>query len=103
MVAIVLNEEQTGVLNGASEPIEVRDASGRLVARIKPPAYEIPGENELIAQALRSRESNQPSYTSEQVQAHLRSLEEAKSAGATNEELRALLRRLQDSDAKAAG
>jgi hypothetical protein len=102
MTILTLNQEQTKLVKSAVGPVEVRDAEGRVVTRIEPPAreaetdYVIPNEAELIAAALRARGTKQPKYTSEQVRAHLRALDDAAARGASEDELRSLSERLLD-------
>src|SRR5689334_5693145 len=105
MTILVLNREQTELVRRAEGPVEVRDSEGRVVTRIDPSAreaeadYIIPNEAELIAAALRSRGTKQPRYTSEQVQAHLRALDDAAARGASEDELLALSKRLREETA----
>ena len=71
MPQIVLNEEQAKVVATSLQPVQVRDAQGNLLGTIPPIWTE-----EDIAEAKRVLASNGPWYTTEQVLAHLRSLEQ---------------------------
>jgi hypothetical protein len=71
MLQIVLTDEQAKVVATALQPIQVCDAEGRIIGHIKPVWTE-----EDIKEALRELETNQVWYTTEQVLAHLRSLEQ---------------------------
>jgi hypothetical protein len=70
MPHIVLSEEQAKVVASALQPIQVRDAKGTVLGVIPSIWTE-----EDIAEAKRRLASNGPWYTTEQVLAHLRSLE----------------------------
>jgi len=70
MPHIVLNEEQAKVVATALQPVQVQDAKGNHLGTIPPIWTE-----EDIAEAKRALESKGPWYTTEQVLAHLRSLE----------------------------
>jgi hypothetical protein len=70
MPHIVLSEEQAKVVASALQPIQVRDAKGTVLGVI--PSIWTEGD---IAEAKRRLASNGPWYTTEQVLAHLRSLE----------------------------
>jgi hypothetical protein len=70
MPHIVLSEEQAKVVASALQPIQVRDAKGTVLGVI-PSIWT----DEDIAEAKRRLASNGPWYTTEQVLAHLRSLE----------------------------
>lgn len=71
MSFIVLTEEQTKIVVQATEPIEVRNPQGTIIARI-PPSEEA----EAVLKALRSRASSEPRYSGEKVQALLAKLTE---------------------------
>jgi hypothetical protein len=91
MPHIVLSEEQTDVVTRSTEPVEVRDSEGRVLACI--PAA---GHGDEIAEAKRRLASDQPRYTSQQVQSHLQALADAvEREGLDDNEARALLERLQ--------
>lgn len=68
---LVLNDEQMKVLSEAKKQVEVRDGGGRLVGYLQFVGFT---EAE-IAEAKRRLASDEPRYTTEQVLAHLRSLE----------------------------
>jgi hypothetical protein len=70
MPHIVLSEEQAKVVASALQPVQVRDAKGTVLGVIPSIWTE-----EDIAEAKRRLASNGPWYTTEQVLAHLRSLE----------------------------
>lgn len=71
MAHITLSEEQTQALTASLEPIEIRDAYGRVLA-VVPPVWT----REDIEEAKRRlADPNTKWYTTEQVLAHLRSLE----------------------------
>ena len=71
MAHIVLNEDQTRIVASAGQPVEVRDPKGNVLGVIAPIWTE-----EDLAEAKRILASDQPWHTTEQVLAHLRSLEE---------------------------
>jgi hypothetical protein len=67
---IVVDDQQASVLSGCDGPVQVRDRAGKhlgYVTRSYTP--------EEIAEAQRRLLSDSPRYTTEQVLAHLRSLE----------------------------
>jgi hypothetical protein len=70
MPHIVLSDEQAKVVATALQPVQVRDAKGTVLGVIPSIWTE-----EDIAEAKRRLASNGPWYTTEQVLAHLRSLE----------------------------
>lgn len=71
MTQIVLTEEQARIVALALEPIRVCDPKGNILGRIEP---EVTAED--LAETKRRLASDQPHYTSQQVAAHLRALEE---------------------------
>jgi hypothetical protein len=74
MPTIVLTAAQARVLDESTLEVEVRDEQGRLLARI--PA---PSEAEIIERLKRNQfrgDPNRPRYSSAEVQARLRRLEE---------------------------
>lgn len=71
MPHIVLSDDQARVVATSLHPVQVRDAKGNLLGTIPPIWTE-----EDIAEAKRALASNGPWYTTEQVLAHLRSLEQ---------------------------
>jgi hypothetical protein len=80
-----------GFVTRSTELVEVRDSEGRVLARI--PAA---GHGDEIAEAKRRLASDQPRYTSQQVQSHLQALTDAvEREGLDDNEARALLERLQ--------
>jgi hypothetical protein len=72
MVQIVLTEEQLKVVASALQPIQVCDGKGNVLGSLPPIWTE-----EDIAEAKRILAANQTWHTTEQVLAHLRSLEQA--------------------------
>jgi hypothetical protein len=79
MTQIILNDEQTRLLAGATVPVVIVDSRGRKVAEIPAPlnSQEM-SEEEWIAEAIRRRERYEqeggPSYTTREVLEYLRSL-----------------------------
>jgi hypothetical protein len=71
MIEIVLTDEQAKVVAGALQPVQVRDGRGNLLGTIAPRWTE-----QDIKEAKESLATNTTWYTTEQVLAHLRSLEE---------------------------
>jgi hypothetical protein len=71
MKHLVLNDEQMKVLAEAQRQIEVRDSDGRLVGYLQFVGFTVAE----IEDAKRRLASDEPRYTTEQVLAHLRSLE----------------------------
>src|ERR1700677_1035550 len=71
MTEIVLNDEQVKLVEQAKGTLLARDTKGRVVGRIEPELTL-----EMIAELKRQAESPGPWYTSEQVQARLRGLQE---------------------------
>jgi hypothetical protein len=70
MPEITLTAEQAQVVASALQPVVVRDDRGNMLGRIEPVWTE-----EDIAEAKKALATNQTWYTTEQVLAHLRSLE----------------------------
>jgi hypothetical protein len=69
---IVLSPEQSQIVAGAIEAVEVLDDRGELVGRFEPRQLA-----ELIAESRRRLQSPGPRYTAEEVREHMRLLEEA--------------------------
>jgi hypothetical protein len=93
MSHIVLTEEQVRAVVTASGAVEVRDTQGRILAflqRLDPTLAET------IVECKRRLASPGPRIPSEQVQAHLRKLEESRQReGMDREKMLDLLRRLR--------
>ncbi len=93
MPQIILTEEQARVLEGTSESVEVRDPHGRILAFLRPLDPDLV---ETILECKRRLASSEPRISSEQVQAHLRKLEEIRQReGMDREKMLDLLRRLR--------
>ncbi len=92
MTPIVLTEEQARIVSQAQAAIPVCDANGKVLGHIEP--IELTPEQ--IAEAKRRAASPGPWYTGEQVQAHLRALEEEwqRTGGFDESHMRAFLARL---------
>ena len=94
MPHIVLTADQARVLEESTLEVELRDERGRLLARIPPPS-----EAEIIERLKRiqlNRDPNSPRYSSAEVQARLRKLEEISRREELDEaKVRDLLRRLR--------
>jgi len=90
---IVLTEEQLRVIGNSTEPLEMRDANGRPVARAEP---YTPEELAVIARVKQNRSGERQYVTGAEIQAHLKRLEEIDAQEPLNEE-RALelLRRMR--------
>ena len=73
MTYITLSEEQSRVIDEAQGPVEIRNAQGRAVARVRPLT---PDELEMIARSKENMRKGGKSIPSAQVQAHFRRLEE---------------------------
>jgi hypothetical protein len=71
MVQLILNDEQAQVLATALQPIQVCDAKGN-VLRIIPPIWT---EADIV-EAKKTLATEKTWYTTEQVLAHLRALEQ---------------------------
>ena len=71
MPQIVLNTEQTEILTKALDPVEIHDASGRIVAVVAPDwtREDIARAKQILA------DPTMEWHTFDQVMAHLRSLE----------------------------
>lgn len=90
---IVLTPEQLQVVLEAEKPIEVRDPQGRTVAHLAPLH---PADVEAIERSKQSRNSGESLVPSDQVQAHLRRLEEIRrQEGLDETKMLDLLRRLR--------
>jgi hypothetical protein len=78
MTRIVVDEGLRAKLQGLSQPLELCDESGRVVARVFPnidlSEYE-PWEPPTSEEELQRRESSTDWYTTQEVLAHLKSLE----------------------------
>jgi hypothetical protein len=70
MLQIVLTDEQANVVATALKPVQVCDAKGNILGTIPPKWTEHD-----IEEALKELETNQVWHTTEQVLAHLQSLE----------------------------
>jgi hypothetical protein len=93
MKHIVLTHEQTQVVLGATEPVEVRDECGRTVAHLAPLH---PADVEAIEQSKRFRGAGGPRVPSDQVQGHLQRLEAIRQKeGMDESKMLDLLRRLR--------
>jgi hypothetical protein len=89
----VLTAEQARVAREANGPVEVRDEAGRTVAHLTPLTR---ADIEAIEQSKRSRGAQGPRVPSDQVQAHLRRLDEIRGKGEMNEaQMLDLLRRMR--------
>ena len=74
MSHVVLNDQQLQVVTSTSERVEVRDLHGNVIGHIlKTPI----AEQEYLAEVRRRMANPKPGYTTEQVLAHLKSLERA--------------------------
>jgi hypothetical protein len=71
MSEVVLNAEQARIIAEAGGPVVLRDPAGKLIAYT---ARRFSAEE--IAEAERDLDSNQRLYTTQEVLAHLRSLEQ---------------------------
>jgi len=93
MPHLVLTEEQLKVIAGTVAPIEVRDEQGRPVALLTP--FDAI-DRAAIERHRSRREQTGPTIPSEQVQAHLRRLDEIRqSEGLDEAKMLALLQRMQ--------
>jgi hypothetical protein len=89
---ITLTEEQAQVIVQAHEPVELRDPSGSVLTRVSPLVT-----TEEIAEIKRRSAQYKRRFTSEQVAAHFRVLQEAVERDQlTPDQVVQLLRRLQD-------
>jgi hypothetical protein len=71
MKHLVLNDEQMKILAEAQQQVEVRDSGGHLVGYLQFVGFT----RAEVEEAKRRLASDEPRYTTEQVLAHLRSLE----------------------------
>lgn len=78
MTRVTINDNLRGMLGDLSEPLELCDESGRVLARVTP----VPDRSEYEAweppigdEELRRRERSGKWYSTEEVLAHLKSLE----------------------------
>jgi hypothetical protein len=93
MPQIVLTEEQARVVAASTESVEVIDPDGRIVSFLTPLD---PRLAETIKECQRRHASSEPRIPSEQVQAHLRKLEEIRQCeGLDRDKMLELLRRLR--------
>ena len=78
MIRVVLDATLKNKLHNLKEPLELCDESGRTLARVTPlpdlSQYE-PWEPPIAEEELRRRELSDEWYTTEQVLAHLKNLE----------------------------
>ena len=78
MIRIVVDDALRSKLRNFSEPLELCDESGRSLARVVPledlSQYE-PWEPSISEEELRRREQSDKWYSTEEVLAHLKSLE----------------------------
>jgi hypothetical protein len=72
MTPIVLTDEQARAVGQANGPVPVFDSNGKVLGHVEPLGFS----PEEIAESKRRTASSEPRYTSEQVQAHFRALEE---------------------------
>ncbi len=78
MTRIILDAALREKLNNLLQPMELCDEEGRVLARLTPvydPAEYGPLEPQISEEELRRREQSHKWYTTEQVLAHLKSLE----------------------------
>ncbi len=91
MKHIVLNDEQIRILSQAAGAVEARTPDGKCLGYI-----DFTFEEKIVEECKRLRESSKRSFSSQQVKAHFRALEEAANQGATEDQLWALLKQLQN-------
>jgi len=72
MVQVILTEEQAELVRKAMEPVQLCDPGGNVVRTFNPETTK-----EFIAELKRRAAAPGPRYTGQQVQAHLRALQEA--------------------------
>ena len=89
MTQIILNEEQTQIIDKAQGPVSVRDARGRVVGHLEPA--------DVLAEAKRRLASSQSRVSGQEVFAHLRALEEEwqRTGGFDRDYMHAFLDRLR--------
>jgi hypothetical protein len=78
MTRIVVDDVLRGKLHNLTEPLELCDESGRVLARLTPQvdlAKYGPKEPPISAEERRRREKSDKWYTTQQVLEHLRNLE----------------------------
>jgi hypothetical protein len=93
MPHIVLTEEQASVVAESTRDVEVLDPRGQILAFLKPLD---PVLAETILECQRRHASSVPRIPSEQVQAHLRKLDEIRQReGMDRDKMLDLLRRMQ--------
>jgi hypothetical protein len=93
-----LTPEQAQVVAQAQQSVQVCDSNGNVLGHIEPIGFT----QEEIAEAKRRLASDQPRYTSQQVLAHLRALEEEweRTGGFDSAYLHAFLDRLRAGEAR---
>jgi hypothetical protein len=91
MPHIVLSPEQASILEQAIEPVEFRDAQGRILARILSPIDEA-----ALAEVRRRRRRNNPSYPAAEVRGRLEKLQQISRREPLDQaKVRDLLRRMR--------
>ncbi len=91
MSHIVLNHEQVKILFESQEPVEVRDPSGTILGKIDRNSEQL-----IVQEAKRRLASNQPRFSSQEVQTHLQALEEAtRNENLNPDQLRLLMEQFQ--------
>ncbi len=96
MSHIILTEEQARLVSGSSQPIEVRDPGGRVVAQLTPLSAE---DMAAIEESKRALAANEESYPSERVELLLQRFDEMDAKGLLNEQsAEAALQRLFDGE-----
>lgn len=73
MTEVTLNDDQSRAIFNATGQVVLRDAAGKIVAKIPPRVSD--EEWEVIAESKRRLASNRPRYTTAEVLARLDSLE----------------------------
>jgi hypothetical protein len=93
MPHIVLNEEQERVVTGSTESVEVHNSKGRVLAFLQPVD---PALAEIIMECKRRLSTGSPGIPAEQVQAHMRKLDEIRQReGMDRDKMFDLLRRMR--------
>jgi hypothetical protein len=97
MPQIVLTEEQSRIVDEATEPVEVLDAQGRLLTSLPPLSPDL---REVLARhRARQGQPRQPSIPSAKVQEHLRRLHEIRQQEGLDEaRMLELLKRMQNGE-----
>jgi hypothetical protein len=70
MIQVVLSDEQANAVRDALEGVELRDRCGELIGYVSPPLSRA-----VVEESRRRLHSNGPWYTTQEVLAHLNSLE----------------------------